>query len=379
MHLKKIIFSSFILLGQNLFGQAKFSEGRLLNKHYSDTIKCVNKFGLKILEVNIKGGARNLVFDTGADIILLSKDSLKKDNKSNSRIADEYNKSSRAIFEVLPELRLFKLNYSNISAMSMELPKPLTCLADGLLGSTIIKKSNWKISKDYFIVSSEPFKATKDHVINYFYFGSGSFYSTVFLNELRYDTCLIDYGSRSELELPLTDFDKFSTASIKINSKEKYISTKWTVNGKTQPDTTIVLNCDIRWLGLIIDSVNVSFSKKNKRPKLGVQIFNRFQSIYINNKSKEISLELPILRRETIITTPKISIDMEGEYFLIDGKIISSNYNINVGDKVKKVNDKVPSDFSSYCAFMEWNATIKNSATITIITNDDKKIVINNH
>jgi Aspartyl protease len=377
----KNYFTLYVILSVHVsFGQTKLIEGNLINKRYIDTIKCENKFGLKTLQVKVNGRNKTLIFDTGADIILLSKDSSTSRNNLNSQVTDANGKSSKSSLVIIEEFKIRNLTYSNLNSLRIGLPSPLVCISDGLMGNNVIKKSNWKITKDYIIASNNPFKNTEVKWLKFFYFASNSIYSNISLDGIAIDTCLIDYGSRSEIELPMKFYEKFNNNSKNINKRVQKISSRWTVNGKTIPDTTLILNCNLNFFNVTIDSINVVFSNRIKRPKLGIQLLNRFKAVYIDNKSQKIGLEFPINLRKEHPFIPSITIDFDGEHFIVDGKICTNNPNLNIdiGDKLNSINGKKPSDFDSYCSFLDWISCLGNQPKMIIVLQNNEVLQVDN-
>ncbi len=372
-----ILFSTLFILN-SCTKKLHLVSGELVHKEYLDTIKYKDKYGLISVETKINGNKKTLIFDTGADMLVLNKDTSISKSNITAKIKDSNGNVTNSGFDKINELQISGLKYTDLYATRMNFPILFNCIADGIIGNNIISHSNWKITNDCLIASSKPFQTQeKSKSINYFFYSSYRFFSNFSVNGYSFDTCLIDYGGRFEIELPMKHYDEFNR-NLKIRNKiTKVISSAWGVNGKSKPDTSIIVNCDIDLSGISIDNVNVTFSKKNKERRIGALLLRRFNAIYIDTKQRKIFFELPVSINKDKVAT-YFSVDLGKDYFIVDGKSIEVNDKlvINIGDELKSVNGKKPNEFASYCEFLEWLQDLRKTKSIIALTKENKEIKI---
>lgn len=375
-----LLIIGVLLFFSNSYGQLNFNKEKLINKHYCDTFNYQSKFGFIILLVKIDGVEKKLIFDTGADILVLGKDSLINKGNVVAKVLDSDGKPARSTFDVIKEFEIASLKYTDLNAIRIDLPKPLKCISDGLIGNNVIRKSNWKITNDFLIVSKKPFKNKVIKPIDCFYYSTNRLFFKLLIDGKKIDTCLVDFGGSFDINLPFKYYDEFNRTLVKRNKVIKKISSTWGINGKAKSDTSIVVNCQINFCGYILDSVNVVFSQRNNESKIGVLLLNRFKSVCIDNSSLKIYFELPINPAIESFQNFPVSVDLENDYFIVDSKILSdvNNWDINIGDKIKNINGKVTSDFKTYCDFWEWKQSLKKSSVIIITTKENKVIELPN-
>ncbi len=358
----------------------KINDGELINKKYLDTIYYQNRFDFIVLKVNVNGKKKDLIFDTGADILILEKDSSIIKRNAIAKVTDSNGKSTRNYIDVIKEFNISNLKYTNLNAVRVDLSKPLRCISDGIMGNNVIKKCNWQIQDYKLIVSNNPFNMDGSNSIDLFYYPSNRLSANFLINGYHFDTCLIDYGGRFEIELPVKYYDILRNNSKNINLITKKISSVWGVNGKSNSDTLSIINVNIDFCGILMDSVNFIFSKSIKEPMIGLQLLNRFKSVTINNNSRKIYFELPILQKKKVFQELPFSVDLDSTCFIVDSKALNDKHflEINVGDKYKKINGKEVTSFNTYCEFMEWRQNLMKTESFDITTIDNREIKISN-
>lgn len=368
---------AILLMSLNTMAQLNFSSGRISKKHYCDTIRYDKKLGYIVIPVTVNGVPERLIFDTGADLLLLAKDSVPKKSAVAAKVTDSQGAEATMEFDNIKAVGISQLSFTDFIAIRTNLPKTLSCMADGLIGNNIIKKSNWQITDSYLVISDRSFKVKDQRSIRVYYRGANSTYANMIINGAAFDTCLIDYGGRFEMEVPQRCYDDFKKHLKKTNSVRSRIKGGWGVNGKTIPDTTTIINCDLDFNGIAIPDVNVTFSKRLRERRIGVLLLNRFSSVYINSSDRNMCFGLPLKASEVTQSVMPISIDLEQNQFVVDGKWLNESTTIlHAGDRYISVNGQRADAFGDYCAFMDWRQELENTATLTLVTPEGKTVEI---
>jgi hypothetical protein len=343
---------------------------------YCDTLRYDNKKKLIVLPVKVNGVHRKMIFDTGADIVLLTKDS------SNSKIKIKLNANeSSAIIDVVPlhNIELSNNHYSDLYAIRANLPAPILCVCDGIIGNNIIKSSNWKITENMTIISNKPFDIQNEKLsLNIFYYSSNRLHSNIVINNIPIDTCLFDYGGIYDIELPISFFER-NKASFKQNKIAKRIKSSYNAIGKSLPDTVLRLNCNIDFNGIQIDSVNIVFSHY-KEKRIGYLFLKRFKNIVINNSSGKLLFSDLIKTTKPIQHEPIFKFDLIDGFFVVDSKILNelSSSELNIGDRIVEINSFKSNDFKTYCDFFNWSDGLIKYQYLDLKTTENKIIRINN-
>jgi hypothetical protein len=352
--------------------------GELRRDTYCDTIWCRNKFGVIFFDVYVNRKKTELMFDTGADLLVLKRDSLSTKKYASIRITDSNNHEEYEAVEQIKKIKIRHQKYKEFFAVRSYFPTLFACMSDGLLGANMIKRSNWKITDTFLAFSDKPFKAEGEvKQVDYFLYASNRFFSNFTVNGMKIDTCLIDYGGRFEMELPLKYCDEFKKHIKVLNRITKSVASQWGIHGKSEPDTTVVINCSIDFNGISMDSVNVRFARKTKERSIGVLLLSRFHAVYIDKSKGRLMYELPVSPNRWQRKCP-FSVSLQGSSFVVDGIEIrdKTSLPLRMGDQLKEINGKKPADFHSPCEFIFWLQELKRVKQVEVITADNQKILI---
>lgn len=349
--------------------------GTLKNRNYYDTIS-IAKNRFIVLPTKVDGIDRNLIFDTGADFVILPKDSTKSNIKIE--LKDSNNKKIIVSANKLNKFYFSKIGISDLYAINMDMSKPLLCFANGIFGNNVIKASNWIIEDNQIIITNKKvFLKEKKLDLKFYYFDSNRLHSNILLNGIRIDTCLIDYGGAFDIMLPISYFDKYQN-DFQINYSDYQMSSSWGVNGKGPIDSVLNVNCNINFNGIKIDSVNISFRKKSEK-RIGLVFLKRFGQVAINSNNSTISFGA--LKEQKQVARKRLiyNFDLIDSCFVIDSKIITNDSMLLfLGDKFTVLNNKKANSFNSYCDFLSWKNSLQKEEYLDIETIEGKRFKIKN-
>lgn len=351
-----------------------FKTGKLDSTIILDSIDYINNGKCIVLPITIKGDSNHFLFDTGADIVLTKIN--QSDTNYNAQIIDSNGKIKKCKISELHDLKINKHLITGLYSFSSELPQPLLCFANGVIGNTILRSCNWLINKNKVYYSTNSFKIDDSISLNTFFYSSNRLFSNFQLNEVHIDTCLIDYGGRFDLELPLELYLKHKEKFVS-NYQFQKIKTDYGINGKSNPDTVLSMNCNITFNNIPIDSVNINFKSKSEK-KIGYLFLKRFSVVAINNLDNRI-LFSGLTRDEFKKYDMIYSFDLINGFFAVESKILNKDIlQVDLGNRFIQINNKKSTDFIDYCEFLTWKDNFANYEYLDLITADNKRIKIKN-
>lgn len=354
-----------------------FRTGTLSSRNYCDTLSYDKNNKYIVLPVIVNGKLRKMMFDTGADIVVLPKDSSISNIKCN--LSDINGNVTQCNITPIYSLGLSNYNFTNLYSFNLDLPTPFLCFADGIIGNNVIKSSNWLINENKLVFSNRPFDIIDKQVsLDIFYYNSNGLFSNLIINGNRLDTCLIDYGGLYDIELSKSFYEK-NLASFNPNKITHQIYTSYGANGKSLPDTIFRLNCDINFNGLKIDSVNIVIKYKGKN-RIGLQFLKRFEQVAINNTDRKFVFGNLIMATKSSQQECIFSFDLTNGFFVVDSKILNEPNcsGLNIDDKFVEINTIKSSEFKNYCDFLVFKDSLIKFEYLDLKTIDNKMIRINN-
>jgi hypothetical protein len=370
-------FKIIIIVIITLFSCSKkinvFKTGTVQSKGYVDTLQIDNTNRYIVVKVKINGQSHKLIFDTGADLILLPKDS-SASSKIKVRLTDANKRISDIDTKHIEDLVISKTHFSDLYSLSIDLPAPFLCYGDGLIGNNVFKSSNILIESGQMIISDHPFDLVNNKMtLDIFYFGANRLFSNIILNNCQLDTCLFDYGGNYDIQLPYYYYENFKSC-FKPNKIINKISTPYSAHGISVPDTALRLNCNVDFNGIHIDSVNIDFVKKSEK-RLGYIFLKRFNKIVINNTTNKLLIDA--LGSNANSHEPIYLFDWTDGRFIVS-RTIMENMEIKIGDRFDEINSTKSNSFLNYCDFLKWRDSLMKDEWLYIKTSENKTIKINN-
>lgn len=354
-----------------------FRTGKIIASDYKDTIAIDPSNLYIVIPIEVNDNQRNLIFDTGADLVIFTPDRLP--SKRHIYVRDSNGKSHSKDIQFLHSLNLGNQKIKNIFAVEMEFPEVFNCFGKGLLGNNVIKASDWLIENDKIVFSNHPFEIKSNFSLSFFYYGSNRLHTNFKINGCAIDTCLIDYGGIFDMELPISSFEKIKE-HIQINSLNNELGSSMGLHGKETYSQTIV-NCNIDLNGTRIDSININV-KENSEKRVGLTFMKRFKQIAINNSTLKIEFgELKEKYIEPNNTRQKLySFDLVNHRFIVDFVALNDSLcpELKIGDSFTEINSKKATEFSSYCEFLSWIWSIGQCEILELKNEENELITIKN-
>lgn len=345
-----------------------FQTGKVERHNITDTI-LIEANSFIVLPINIGGKKRKFIFDTGADLIVAPDFDSTTLSSIKIKLTDSNGLKSDKNLHLIESIDLKGIKISEVFSIELDLPEPFRCYADGIIGNNLIKSLNWQISENYIIISNQKIKNKLKTHLKTFSFGSNRLHTNILINNTPIDTCLIDYGGIFEINLPVAMYSG-NTLNIQENYKYTTVKSSYGANGISNPDTNLVVNCNLNFNGIDIKNVNITFSN-NREKRIGINFLRRFQDVVINNKRNLISFG-KLLKKRPIPKTLNCDFDLIAGNFFVNN-VTLKNTQVNYGDTFISINNKSSDSFANYCEFLEWKQGLSKFEYLELVTKDGKE------
>lgn len=278
MKYQKIILVTLLLphLGCSV---TKLQErGNVKPKYFYSKIEFETYQSVIAFDVDIDGQTKKFLFDTGADLSLVQRDTLKGRASKYSGASKRKMKLGR---EVVPLIRIGNTKFTDTYALNGDLVglKEQIPNFGGLIGQPIIKKSNWlinypgkKIEISNANLVGESFKEIE--IIR----KDGSPFTFIEMSGEKYQV-MIDFGSSSTLNLP--EGSKFAEDVAKIVELSENTRDRYTLGGLQKTQEKVGVIPEIRLGEFVFENVDVNINPSSQ-PRIGISFFKDY-FIYIDN------------------------------------------------------------------------------------------------
>lgn len=224
----------------------------------------------------------NFLFDTGADITLLYTDTIPKSAFffCNTTVTDIYGNETRLKKYLLLGPVILD-NWMSFQPVII-LPKSYGIRGvDGILGTDIIKHSNWYIDFEKHKIHNQPFHPDRmADVILPYREKENRWFVDLHLDSVLLKDVLFDTGyTRSDFMLPESSEDKLSLEFLREDTCYNFRNIPY------KTDLYIQRHCLVN--GMSMNGVTISISGEDN--VIGLPFFRRFSSIYIDTSKKTIS------------------------------------------------------------------------------------------
>ncbi len=356
LNFKTNIFSCFI--SSLIFvgcGNRLLEKGSVVQKNYTDTIHFDRKLNWITFPITLNEVPTIVIFDTGAGISIFKNDTT-SGQKNNMNVEDAHGKKKNLELETKSDIRIGKINYKNTSLARTEFITKLNCMCSGILGNTVLRKSNWQtdLKAKTLILTDGVIDTTNSTELPLHYLFGNRIFTDISINRITIKNCMLDWGGSFEIELPLSFYDKLYTTAKPQNQYHK-IQTSSGLYGKALPDTSLRVLGKIRFYNYDIDSVVIAFGKQ-KECRIGTKFLERLKTMSVDNRKHKLYLSKKILPRQSIYRDLPFSVDLDSSKFIVENIVIedSAQVKLKLGDEILLLNNKKASDFLDYCEFFNW-------------------------
>lgn len=239
-----------------------------------------------VLRGELNGKTRNFLFDTGADISVIQRDTTVGKISKYSGASKRKMKLGK---EVLESLELSGVKFLNTRAVNGDLVGLKEQIPDfgGIIGQSVINKANWLIdypNKQLEIsnreLSDDSFKSLeiqREH---------GAPYTFLTINGKQYKV-IIDFGSSSAINLPKNSrFAKELANMIDLRDNERK---RYTLGGLQTIIEKVGVIPKVRLGDFEFENVDVNINTSSQA-RIGISLFKDYV-IYIDNLNNEYKLK----------------------------------------------------------------------------------------
>lgn len=256
------------------------TRGKVSPQYFKESLSFETNKKLMFLDVKINGETKKFLFDTGADLTLFQRDSLKGKISNFSGASKRKMKLGQ---EIVPQLEIGNIKFVDTYALNGDLVgfKEQVPNLGGIIGQSIIKKANWLIdypNKKLEIANTnlvdDSFKSIK--ILR----KDGAPYTFLEVNGKKYRV-VIDLGSSSTINLPKNS--KLAKELIKTINLTDNIRDRYTLGGLQKINEKIGVVPQVKLGSFIFKNVDVNINTSSQ-PRIGLPFFKEY-SIYIDNSN----------------------------------------------------------------------------------------------
>ncbi len=366
-------------LGCSVKWSQAIKQGDITPKSFNQIISIDVQKSLIFIPVTIEGKEYRFLFDTGAPLSISKKLQEKFVFKkiSSSRIVDSDNNKKTVTWARVDKLKIGELTYSNQTAFvgDFEANPIIKCLKiDGIIGSNLIRQSNWIINQEEKTISitnqsitqkglTIPFKTDKQF----------NMFINLKIGEATLQNVLVDYGSNQTLSLSSKIYNLLEQKNILTKSKTEVGEKKTGIIGKPTPiNRKFTYAENVQFADSTLQKTVVQSGRKTT---IGNQLLARF-IVSIDWEQKQLILQK---RKSALLQKPKrdFSLAKNDEDILIQSVVIGSEgYKKGIRPKMKvvQIDDLNFQNGNTFCDYVNHHLTDKTK--IHTIDSLGKELVI---
>lgn len=263
------------------------NKGYVEDKVFHDSLKFATAKSLILIPVKIDGQTKNFIFDTGANLSLMQRDTI------TGKIRKVSGASKREIEfgdEIVNSAQIGNINFRDTYAVGGDLEGLKEQIPDfgGLIGQPIIKKANWLInypSKSIEVSNKNlidnSFQAIKIQIEN------GLPYTFIKIDGKSYKA-IIDLGSTASLSVPKeTPLANNLLNKYAFEENERDI---WTIGGSQIVKEKVGTIPKISIGSIEFDNVYTDI-RNSSRLRLGMKFFEEY-ILYIDNIERDFKIKM---------------------------------------------------------------------------------------
>ena len=362
-------------------------QGCIKQNDFIEEVSVQNYLDLLLVNVGIGGQDYTFMFDTGADISVISKDIISDLNlqpEKHCTIEDSKNRKHRTELLALPEIVIGNISFHSTAAAVEDLEPLNTILScieiDGIIGNNLIRLASWQIdySQSILRITDRPEKLTvADNAIKVpLHMGTlGSAKIDVEYNGIK-DRLTFDTGSNGDISTSMKVFGKLMHADKDFQFAKASGDQSGGLYGSRQGDT---------WHGYISELYLNEYHAKNRIVKFekdaAKTIGNRFFKSFVVTMDLESSLlYLEQVKPMTCEPITTYGFEFKPDYSSNGFRIgvvweeLNTNFNFpKLGSRVVRINDVDLTQLSKddFCQYLKEDINQKFTGQINLVINED--------
>ncbi|TYA84248.1 pepsin/retropepsin-like aspartic protease family protein [Seonamhaeicola marinus] len=223
--MKKLVFLLLSIILLNCASTNYATQGKVIPKdfHFKTTFTTLKT--VIVLPCNMNGSTKNFLFDTGAQLTVIQRDSI---FGKRFVVRGATNRTTESGSETIKDFKIGTVNFTNTFANNSNLVglKEQIPNFGGVIGRPIIDKANWLINypEKLLEISNKNLVDKSFYKLPMEFTKTGAPYTFLTINGKQYKT-IIDLGSSSTLNVPKNHelakvFEK--TIDLKTNKRDRY-------------------------------------------------------------------------------------------------------------------------------------------------------------
>ncbi len=284
--LKKTISIICILILVGCSITQKQKQGNVLPNNFKYETKFETAKGIIVLPFQLNGVEKNFLFDTGADLTLIQRNTTKGKTSSFSGAS---NRKVKLGNETIPSMKIGTVDFKNTFALNGDFSglKEQVPNFGGLIGQSIINKANWLI--DY---PNKTIEISNHNLIDSSYQNikikreGGAPYTYITIDGIH-QKVVIDFGSSSDFNLPKES--KLAQQLLKTYTFKDHKRERYTLGGLQYINEKVGVIPEIKLGNTIFKNVKTTINTSSQ-PRIGIDFFKRCK-VYIDNSNNSYSIK----------------------------------------------------------------------------------------
>jgi len=280
-----IIFTFlFLLLGCSITNLQNKGDVETMEFNYS--LEFSTAKGLVLIPVKINGVEKNFIFDTGADLTMIQRDSLRG---NISKISGASNRKMDVGQEIVESLKIGNINFRNTYAWNADLDGLKNQISNfgGIIGQPVINKANWLIN-----YPSKKLEISNKNLVDDSYQSlvikqkGGAPYTYLFINGEKYKV-IIDLGSTSSFNIPRDS--KLAAKILNTHNFKDHERERYTVGGLESIKEKVGYLSNIELGNIEFNNVETTINNSSQL-RIGIRFFEEY-AIYVDNINKDYKIK----------------------------------------------------------------------------------------
>lgn len=395
-----ILIISFLFSFNNLQAQ---NEGELIEFMHSGTVTTENKTvkipieiwnDLILLKVKVNGHTATFMWDNGFSISGIDNSLVQQyqfisyTNNNDIHFVDGNNALVNVDYLVCPKIQIKGIAISNtpfviFDSKAITLTKNLKI--DGVLGSSIINKLNWRFNfdKNYLEISEKPFTIDPTNLVLPFKIKTTNTHFMPIVFDGAETECQVDFGCNSDkIEINKANAKYFSKAKATKALGQSSVS----VSGLAPIDTVYTVKDNFTWQ--LADKKfdflpKLSFSTHSPYLLIGNKIFRDRYNVVINTTGDTLYALSERTKPNNISSSDKaygyILLTVEGKFRIAQliPNVNTMDKDIQLNDEVMSINGRKPNDFKDNYSLVAYQKNLlRNEKKMILKLADGREISI---